>query len=190
MERRSLVVLGISGSLRKESTNSRLLTYLAGIMPTGLEFRLYDGMASLPHFNPDLDRNDMEVDEAVDEWREKLRSADAIILCTPEYARGVPGALKNALDWIVSSAEFMNKPTAVISASPHEDGGKTALESLIGTLKMMSAVIPGEATLVVPIANKKFAPDGSVVDVNTATSLHNLIRALMQAVNWHKPSGK
>lgn len=183
MEQRSVVVLGISGSLRKESTNSRLLTFLAGIMPTGVEFRLYEGMASLPHFNPDLDRDDMEVNEAVYEWREKLRSADAIILCTPEYARGVPGSLKNALDWIVSSAEFMNKPTAVISASPHEDGGKTALASLIGTLKMMSAVIPGEATLAVPIATKKLAPDGSVVDVNTVSSLHSLIWALMQAVN-------
>jgi chromate reductase len=183
MEQRSLVVLGISGSLRKGSTNSRLLAFLAGIMPTGVEFRLYDGMASLPHFNPDLDSDDREVDEAVYEWREKLRSADAIILCTPEYARGVPGSLKNALDWIVSSAEFMNKPTAVISASPHEDGGKTALASLILTLKMMSAVIPDEATLVVPIAPKKLGPDGSVVDMNTVLSLRNLIRALMQAVN-------
>lgn len=182
VEQQSLVVLGISGSLRKESTNSRLLTVIEGMMPTEVEFRLYDGLASLPHFNPDLDSDDLEPHEAVYEWREQLRSADAIIICTPEYARGVPGSLKNGLDWIVSSGEFINKPTAVISASPHEDGGKTALASLILTLNMMSAAIPDEATLVVPFASKKLGSGGSVVDVNTESSLRNLIKVLMQAL--------
>jgi chromate reductase, NAD(P)H dehydrogenase (quinone) len=183
MEQRSLVVLSITGSLRKQSTNSRLLSSIEGMMPTDVEFRMYDGLASLPHFSPDLDGYEAEPHAAVYEWREKLRSADAIVICTPEYARGVPGSLKNALDWVVSSGEFMNMPTAVISASPHAEGGATALASLILTLKMMSAAIPDEATLAVPFVSKKLGPDGSVMDVNTLSSLRNLVRALMQALN-------
>ncbi|WP_246069432.1 NADPH-dependent FMN reductase, partial [Paenibacillus chondroitinus] len=176
------MVLSISGSLRNQSINSRLLSSIEGIMPTGVEFRRYDGLARLPHFSPDLDADEAEPHEAVYEWREQLRSADAIIICTPEYARGVPGSLKNALDWVVSSSEFMNMPTAVISASPHPDGGTTALASLILTLKMMSAAIPDEATLAVPFVSKKLDPDGSVIDMNTLSSLGNLVRALIQSL--------
>lgn len=183
MEKRSLVVLCISGSLRKQSTNSRLLLTIEGMIPAGMEFRLYDGLASLPHFSPDLDGDEVEPHEAVYEWREKLRSAGAIVICTPEYARGVPGSLKNALDWVVSSGEFVNKPTAVISASPHAEGGATALTSLIQTLKMMSAVIPDEATLAVPFVSKKLGLEGSMMDVNTSSSLRNLVRALIQTLN-------
>lgn len=152
-------------------------------MPTGVEFRVYDGLASLPHFSPDLDGDEAEPHEAVYEWREKLRSADAVIICTPEYARGVPGSLKNALDWVVSSGEFVNMPTAVISASPHAEGGAAALASLILTLKMMSAAIPDEATLAVPHVSKKLGPDGCMMDVNTLSSLRNLVRVLMCALN-------
>ncbi|MCL6605381.1 MAG: NAD(P)H-dependent oxidoreductase [Paenibacillus sp.] len=183
MEQRNLVVLSISGSLRKQSTNSRILSSIEGMLPTGVEFRIYDGLASLPHFSPDLDIvDDIGPHEAVLEWREQLRSADAIIICTPEYARGVPGSLKNALDWVVSSGEFMDKPTAVISASPHVEGGATALTSLITTLKMMSAAIPDEATLAVPFVTKKIGPDGSVIEMNTLSSLSNLVRVLIQSL--------
>lgn len=182
MEERNLVVLSISGSLRKQSTNSRILSSIEGMMPTGVECRIYDGLASLPHFSPDLDIDDIGPHEAVLEWREQLRSVDAIIICTPEYARGVPGSLKNALDWVVSSGEFMDKPTAVISASPHVEGGATALASLITTLKMMSAAIPDEATLAVPFATKKIGPDGSIIDMDTLASLGNLVRALIQSL--------
>jgi len=151
-------------------------------VPASTEFRIYQGLASLPHFSPDLDC-DESTHEAVREWREELRAADAIVICTPEYARGVPGSLKNALDWVVSSGEFMNMPTAVISASPHPDGGATALHSLTLTLKMMSAAIPDEARLAVPFVSKKLRQDGSVKDVNTLSSLSNLVRVLMQALD-------
>lgn len=152
-------------------------------MPTGVDYRQYDELGSLPHFSPDLDVDESEPHKAVVEWREKLRSADAIVICTPEYTRGVPGSLKNALDWVVSSGEFVNKPTAVISASPHTEGGATALASLILTLKMMSAAIPDQATLAVPFVNKKLGLDGRVLDVDTLSSLRNLVRALLQPLN-------
>ncbi|MDR6884655.1 NAD(P)H-dependent FMN reductase [Bacillus sp. 3255] len=183
MTKQQLVVLGISGSLRKESTNSRLLSAVEKMMPPGVVYRVYDELGNLPHFNPDSDVEESGPHKAVAEWREQLRSADAIVICTPEYARGVPGSLKNALDWIVSSGEFMNKPTAVISASPHPEGGATALASLILTLKMMSAMIPEEATLAVPFASKKLGSDGDVIDVGTVSSLRGLIRGLLQSLD-------
>ena len=183
MEQRDLVVLSLSGSLRKQSTNSRILSSIEAMMPPGVAFRVYDGLACLPHFSPDLDTDDIEPHEAVVKWREKLRSADAIIICTPEYARGVPGSLKNALDWVVSSGEFVNKPTAVISASPHVEGGATALGSLITSLKMMSAIISDEITLAVPLVTKKFGPDGLLTDMNTLSLLGNLVRELIKSLH-------
>jgi chromate reductase len=182
MEHQSHIVLGISGSLRKQSSNTWLLSSIGGMMPAGMEFRIYEGLASLPHFSPDLDGDESQSLEAVREWREELRAADAIVLCTPEYARGVPGSLKNVLDWVVSSGEFMNKPTAVISASPHPDGGATALQSLILTLKMMSATIPDEASLTVPFVSKMIGQNGSVTDTNILSSLLNLARTLSLAI--------
>ncbi|GLX69324.1 NADPH-dependent FMN reductase [Paenibacillus glycanilyticus] len=183
MEHKTHVFLGISGSLRKKSSNTWLLSTIEGMMPAGTEFRIYQGLASLPHFNPDLDGDEAESHEAVHVWREELREADAIVICTPEYARGVPGSLKNALDWVVSSGEFMNKPTAVISASPHPDGGATALQSLALTLKMMSASIPEEASIAVPFVSKIIGPNGSVTDNKTLSSLLTLVRALSQAIS-------
>lgn len=186
MDHKRLVVLAISGSLRKQSSNSRLLSVIEGMAPSHVEFRQYDGLANLPHFSPDLDGDESERNKAVEEWREQLRAADAVMICTPEYARGVPGSLKNALDWIVSSGEFMGMPTAAISASPHPDGGKEALASLMMTLKMMSADIPDEASLAVPFIGTKLGSDGSIKDGNIASMLLNLMQALLQAVREKK----
>ncbi|MFB9324919.1 NADPH-dependent FMN reductase [Paenibacillus aurantiacus] len=182
MQQRSIIVLGISGSLRTESINTRLLSSIGGMMPTGMELRMYQGLASLPHFSPDLDGDEAQVDKAVREWREELRAADACVICTPEYARGVPGSLKNALDWVVSSGEFVSMPTAVVSASPHPDGGSTALHSLTMTLKMMSAAIPEEAAMAVPFASRIMGDDGSVTDANTESSLRQLVRSLLHTI--------
>jgi len=183
MEHQGHIVLGISGSLRKESSNKMLLSSIGGMLPAGIEFRTYQGLATLPHFSPDLDGDEAESHEAVREWREELRAADAVVICTPEYARGVPGSLKNALDWVVSSGEFINMPTAVISASPHPDGGATAQQSLIMTLKMMSAAIPDEATLAVPFVSKMFGPHGRMKDIKNLSSILTLVQALSQAIS-------
>ncbi|MFC4103268.1 NADPH-dependent FMN reductase [Paenibacillus xanthanilyticus] len=180
MQQRTMVVLGISGSLRMQSSNTRLLSSIGSMMPPGTEFRMYQGLATLPHFSPDLDGDEAQLDEAVREWREELRAADACVICTPEYARGVPGSLKNALDWVVSSGEFMHKPTAVLSASPHPDGGSTALHSLTLTLQMMSAAIPDKAAIAVPFVSRIIGADGSVTDTTISSSLRNLVTALTQ----------
>lgn len=182
MESQRPVVLGLSGSLREQSSNTRLLSFIGDLMPAGTEFRMYRGLAHLPHFSPDLDGDGAPTDPAVGEWRKALQTADAIVICTPEYAKGVPGTLKNALDWSVSSGEFVNKPTAAVSASPHPDGGATALHSLVLTLRMMSAVIPDQTSLALPFVTRVMAADGRVTDAEALSSLQNLVQALLQAI--------
>ena len=114
-------ILAISGSLRGKSLNSALLSSVISMIPSRGTVVNYSEMAQLPHFNPDLDLDlDLDLDDidaAVANWRRILKKANGVLICTPEYAKGVPGSLKNALDWVVSSGEFVNKPVAVISAS-------------------------------------------------------------------------
>lgn len=80
-------ILGVSGSLREKSTNSRLLTAFAELLPAGVDYVTYDGLAALPHFNPDLDGDEQWNNEAVRSWRSLLQSVNAVTICTPEYAR-------------------------------------------------------------------------------------------------------
>jgi chromate reductase len=145
---KEIKVLAISGSLRKKSSNASLMKAIIRIAPENMKFIIYGGLGDLPHFNPDID-----VDEGpaqVRGFRIQLKDADGVLICTPEYGNGVPGVLKNALDWLVSSGEFMNKPTAVISASPTPMGGDKAHASLLLTLKMINAEIVERGTLIIP----------------------------------------
>ncbi|GFZ85259.1 FMN reductase [Paenibacillus marchantiophytorum] len=136
-------ILAISGSLRTVSSNTKLIQVLSALAPASIKINIYEGIGELPHFNPDLDGD--EPPQAVQEWRKVLQAADGVILSTPEYAHGVPGVLKNALDWIVSSGEFVDKPTAVISASPLTTGGEKAHDSLLLTLGLMTATLVGSS---------------------------------------------
>jgi NAD(P)H-dependent FMN reductase len=132
-------LLAISGSLRATSSNTALLRAAAMVAPSGIEVQLYEGLGDLPHFNPDLDNDG--VDSAVTEFRRRVREADAVVFSVPEYAHGVPGTLKNALDWVVGSGEFVDKPVALFNTSPR---GTFAQASLTETLAVMTArVVPG-----------------------------------------------
>src|ERR1041385_679915 len=97
-------ILAISGSLRASSSNTALLQAAAELVPEDVEVVLYEGLGDLPHFNPDLDGE--TVAPAVSGWRSKLRDADGVVFSVPEYAHGVPGVLKNSLDWVVGSGEI------------------------------------------------------------------------------------
>jgi chromate reductase, NAD(P)H dehydrogenase (quinone) len=169
-------ILGISGSLRLNSSNMKILRALTNFAAKDVEIEIYNGIGNLPHFNPEIDQD--KALASVAEWRDRLKASDAIIICTPEYAHGVPGVLKNALDWIVSSGEFMHKPTAVISASPSPDGGDKANASLVQTLKMMMATIPDAAILCIPAVSAKLSAEGEIVDVETEQALRSMLKAL------------
>ena len=146
-----------------------------------MDFVLYDGLGDLPHFTPDLDGDAPPA--PVVRWRELLKSADGVIICTPEYAFGVPGVLKNALDWVVSSGEFYEKPAAVISASPMLTGGDKAHASLMLTFQALTARIAEEAKLTVPAVNKKLTPEGEISDPALKESLEKLLAALAKTID-------
>jgi len=126
------VVLALSGSLRGDSSNGALLRAALALAPSTLAIT-YDtqSIAALPHFNPDLDT--AEPPAAVRAFRERLGAAEGVIICSPEYAHGVPGALKNALDWIVSSGESQltsSNDTAILV----NDSGSNFTPRRIGSL--------------------------------------------------------
>jgi chromate reductase, NAD(P)H dehydrogenase (quinone) len=174
-------ILAISGSLRASSANTNILRVLVGLAPEDTTIEIYEGIGRLPHFNPEID--DDRVLLSVQDWRSQLQQADAVIFCTPEYAHGVPGVLKNALDWIVSSGEFMSKPTAVISASPSPDGGEKANASLVQTLRMMMAVIDPTAILCISAVSAKVTKNGELMNPATKQELQDLLENLVQKIN-------
>ena len=109
-------ILAISGSLRDASTNTALLKAVAALVPEDVTLNLYDVLGDLPPCNPNVDKDPPHA--AVADFRSQLRQSARVIFSTPEYAHGVPGVLKNALDWVVASGELYNKPVALFGASP------------------------------------------------------------------------
>lgn len=169
-------ILAISGSLREKSSNTALMYAIIGLAPEHIKWGVYRGLGDLPHFNPDDDRE--EGPAAVRELRTQIQEADAVMICTPEYGNGVPGVLKNALDWLVSTTVFMNKPTAVISASPTPMGGDKAHASLLLTLRMIHAAIAEGGTLIIPHISLKMNEDGRITDDGLLAEVHSLLQAL------------
>ena len=172
-------LFAISGSLRARSFNTALLRAASGLLPEGATFSMYEGMGALPHFNPDLD-----VDSApagVADLRARLAEADGVLICSPEYAHGVPGSLKNALDWIVSSGEFTDKPVLLINASPSFMGASIAQANLVEILRVMGANLPDEAVVSVAGVSRKVAADGSL-DGETATALRAALAAFVASL--------
>jgi chromate reductase, NAD(P)H dehydrogenase (quinone) len=145
-------LLTISGSIRARSTNTEVLRAVALLAPANVRVTMYDGLATLPHFNPDLDEDGAVAPPPVAELRDAVQNADALILCSPEYAHGVPGVLKNALDWLVSSPTIVNKRVALFNASPRSS---YATASLAETLRTMSAVLVPEQAVVLPLSGRR-----------------------------------
>ncbi len=126
----------------------------------------------LPQFNPDND-NEKAGDQVAD-LRRQLREADGVLICTPEYAMGVPGTLKNAIDWTVSSADLYRKPTALITASSVGEKGHA---SLLETLKVIDANITDETQLLISHAKLKVSNEYKITDDKTLAEVEMLIQA-------------
>jgi chromate reductase, NAD(P)H dehydrogenase (quinone) len=154
---RPLRILAISGSLRARSSNTSLLRLAIDVAPDGVEIVMYDGLATLPHFNPD---DDVDVPPPpVLDLRAQVGEADGLLFCSPEYAHGVPGSLKNALDWLVASTELPHKPVALLNASPW---ATHAQASLVETLTVMSTRVVHDACVTIPVARGDVAADGTI----------------------------
>lgn len=127
-------LLAITGSLRATSSSAAVVRALSRLAPPGAVVETYAGLAMLPHFSPDLDVEPLP--EPVASLRVAVGSADGLVIATPEYAHGMPGSLKNALDWLVSATEPIDKPVLLISASP--SGAAHAHAQLSEVLRTMS----------------------------------------------------
>jgi len=141
-------ILAISGSLNGSSSNTALLRVIRDAASLPDEIALFEALDDIPHFSPDRERE--PAPPAVAALRAALRDADGVLIATPEYAGGMPGVLKNALDWLVGSGELYEKRVVVVSAAPSPERGHNARESLERTLRMQGAPVCESFTVAVP----------------------------------------
>jgi len=167
-------VVAISGSLRNNSSATFILKHVIKLFPEAIDFILYEGVSKLPHF----DDNENSVPDVI-AFRKLLAEADGVFICQPEYAFGVPGSLKNALDWTVSSGELTGKPVALVTAAT---GGDKAHAALLLILKAVSSKVEEGATLLIPFVRTKLNDKGEVTNVEIAQSLSSVVNALVQTI--------
>lgn len=160
------VILGVSGSIRPGASSTTLLHWIGEQLVPVVRFDVFDQLHLIPPFD-----GAEPAPSFVEKFVEAIQHADLVIFCSPEYAHGVPGVLKNALDWTVATDAWINKRAAVITAAGQ---GQHAHDSLIETLKTMSAVIDEHSTLLIPFVRAKISADGEITDPATAGSLQKL----------------
>jgi chromate reductase, NAD(P)H dehydrogenase (quinone) len=171
-------VLAISGSLRGASINTAALEALARLAPDGVKVLVYRDLAKLPPFNPDDDVEDRPKPEPVETLRALVGASDALIIAAPEYAHGVPGVLKNALDWLVASETFAGKPVALINTSPRAFHAQASLRE---TLATMAARLAPEAFAAISLIRKTVTTEDILTDPVSARRLTESLDALIAA---------
>jgi len=178
-------VLLVSGSTRAGSTNTAVLRTAPGVAPDGLTTVRYGGLAELPAFNPDHD----PLPRAVAELRAQLAGADAVLVCTPEYAGALPGALKNLLDWTVGWAGMQRRPVGWVNvaslAAP--TGGAGAHGELATVLGYLGADVIAGACVQAPMSRGDVDPDGLVTSAAVLDQLRTALRALRDHVTAAVP---
>jgi NAD(P)H-dependent FMN reductase len=163
-------IIAISGSLRATSLNTAVLHAACRLASAGVKIEIFDGIGQLPFFNSDLEGEHLP--QEVANFRAVIGAADGLLISSPEYARGVAGVMKNALDWLVGSQEFPGKPVALINTSPR---ASHALASLTLTLETMSARLVEGASITLPLL-------GTVNDAESIAANAELAEPLRQAL--------
>jgi NAD(P)H-dependent FMN reductase len=173
-------ILLVSGSTRGGSTNTALLRTAVAAAPPGIDAVLYDGMTALPHFNPDDDVDPLPA--AVADLRAQIGAADAVLICTPEYAGALPGTFKNLLDWSVGGPEMYGKPVAWVNASGSPTRARHAHESLATVLGYIHADVVTDACAHIPVARNMIGADD--VRRRIATVVETLDRYAATRPEW------
>ncbi|HEU4585005.1 MAG TPA: NADPH-dependent FMN reductase, partial [Gemmatimonadaceae bacterium] len=148
----------------------------AALAPDDVDVVLYDGIGQLPHFNPDLEA---ALPATVVDLRARVAAAAGLLISSPEYAHGVPGSFKNALDWLVGGPEFVYKPVALFNASPR---ASYAQESLAETIRTMSGRIISEASLSLPLLGRGLDAEGIIERPELASAIRRAIIAFVEAI--------
>lgn len=180
MTGRPLHILAVSGSLRAESKNRALLDASQMLAPPGARLTLDWSLATLPHFNPDLDTIDgSTLPPEAARWRDRVGEADGLLISSPEYAHGIPGVLKNALDWLVSSTSFPGKPVALLCASGMSVFAPAQLKEILTT---MNARFIEDASIVIPVPGGATSAATIAADAELAKLLRDALEALVNAI--------
>jgi chromate reductase, NAD(P)H dehydrogenase (quinone) len=163
---RTQKIFAICGNTLEVSSNLRILQFLQKQSEGRYEFEIFQGLADLPHFNPALDGEDPPA--AVLAFRKKIASAAGVIICTPEYVFSLPGSLKNALEWTVSTTLFNQKPCGLITASAH---GAKSHEALALVMRTIGARFSDQHCLLIQGVKGKFDQEGKLKDERTKAEL-------------------
>ena len=135
---------------------------------------IYDGLGRLPHFD-----DSKEEYTEVTRWRKLIKESDGVLICSPEYAFGVPGSLKNALDWTVSTGELVHKPLALITAAT---GGDKAHAALLNTFTALSTNVTEETSLLISYIRAKMNPAGEITDAATLEAIQKVLSSLLSTI--------
>jgi NAD(P)H-dependent FMN reductase len=165
--------LALSGSLRLESGSTALLRAAALLVPPGIRLVPFNGLGGMPPFNPDLDRDPLPV--AVGNLRARIAAADGVFICSPEYAHGIPGVLKNALDWLVGGIEILAKPVALLNPSPRAIHAQASLVEVLRTIG--ADLVPG-GLVTVPLIGRNL----DAASISAVPELAALIRGALSAM--------
>jgi chromate reductase len=174
----------VSGSTRSGSTNTAALRTIAELAPSSVTTRLYEGLTDLPAFVPDA-----EGGPAVEDLRRQLAEADAVLICSPEYAGTLPGSLKNLIDWTVGSGELYRKPVAFINvaAAGRGSGADATLRTVLG---YVDADLIEAACVRVTVARDEVGTSGTVTSPATRSALAEVLSAIVHHVQTVGPVGQ
>lgn len=167
-------ILAISGSTKAISTNALYITAIARLLGEEDMVTNFPSIADIPHFNPDLDS--VNPPQIICDLRKSIQLSDGIIISTPEYAMGLPGSLKNLLDWTVSSASFSGKPVLALVASTQ---GEKAYQSIIDTLTIIEARI---SPLLISFAKAKITSEAVIIENETSDLLRSLVHSFVASM--------
>lgn len=171
-------ILAIIGSASENSTNQRLVEFLAAQTKSEFHWFIFNELKSLPHFDPELSVTNPP--QKVHDLRKLLEQADGILICTPEYVFSIPSGLKNALEWCVSTTVFSDKPTGLITASAQGEKGHEELQLIMKTL--MAKLNP-ETTLLISGIKSKISESGEITNPETRSELERLMKSFSDVLS-------
>lgn len=170
-------ILALSGSLRQKSYNTAVLEALSQVAPDDVEVSVFYSISDLPLFNPDLEEGRIP---AIERLKDSLRSSAGLVIASPEYAHGISGVMKNALDWLVSGEEFVYMPVMLINTSPRAHHAQDALREVITT---MCGSLIENACLALPLLGSDLDAAGILKNAELQALLESHLRAFYEAIS-------
>jgi chromate reductase len=179
-------IFAISGSTRKNSSNENILKTISELFKEELEVEIFNQIDTIPHFNPDLDNDGAP--QSIKNFRLKIENSDGVIICSPEYVFSLPGSLKNAIEWTVSTTVFSYKPFAFIIASGLGEKAFESLNLIMSTL--LQTKVPENCKLLIKGGRSKINEQGRITDENILNEIKGVINSLIQQIETARGLGQ